>query len=285
MKRAARLAQDQMVFPSPDAESARPFIKWAGGKRQLVPELLRFVPSKYGTYFEPFLGGAALFFALRPSAAVLADSNERLVRTYRGIASDAERVIALLGEWPHSRVFFLTLRRADTTSMSDAEVAAWFIYLNRTGFNGLYRVNQQNQFNVPFGKYDNPTICDAAGLRACSLLLRRSAQIQVGDFEVAVGAAKEGDLVYFDPPYVPVSEHSNFTRYTSDSFRGEDQRRLRDLALALKQRGVHVLLSNSSAPAVLDLYAKDFEVHFVGAKRMLNCKGDRRGEVTEAIIR
>ena len=157
-------------------EPVRPFIKWAGGKRQLVPELLRFVPEKYGTYFEPFVGGAALFFALRPGAAVLADSNERLIKTYRGVAEDVEQVIALLRTWPHDRDLFLKLRRADTASMNDAEVAAWFIYLNRTAFNGLYRVNRQNQFNVPFGRYENPTICDAAGLRACSAVLRRSAR-------------------------------------------------------------------------------------------------------------
>jgi len=245
---------------------------------------LRLVPEKYGAYFEPFLGGAALFFALRPNTAVLADSNERLVRTYRGVAEDVDQVIALLAEWPHDREFFLKLRHADTSAMTDAELAAWFIYLNRTGFNGLYRVNRQNQFNVPFGRYENPTICDATGLRACSAVLRRSVKIQVSDFEVAVAGAHEGDLVYFDPPYVPVSEHSNFTRYTSDTFGAGDQRRLRDVALGLKRRGVKVLLSNSSAPAVFDLYAKNFEIHSVGARRALNCKGDRRGEVTEVII-
>jgi DNA adenine methylase len=249
-----------------------------------VPELLRLVPDKYGSYFEPFLGGAALFFALRPSAAILADSNERLVRAYRGVADDVERVIALLSEWPHDRDHFLKLRRADTASMSDAEVAAWFIYLNRTGFNGLYRVNRQNEFNVPFGRYENPTICDAAGLRACSAVLRRAARIEVGDFEASVAGAREGDFVYFDPPYVPVSEHSNFTRYTSDNFSGEDQRRLRDVALGLKGRGVTVLLSNSAAPAVFELYANDFEIRSIGAKRALNCKGDRRGDVTEVIM-
>ena len=285
MKRAGRLAEAQLLFPSPEEEPARPFIKWAGGKRQLMPELLRFVPEKYGTYFEPFLGGAALFFALRPATAVLADSNERLLRTYRGVAEDVEHVIARLSEWPHDRDFFLKLRRSDTASMTDAEVAAWFIYLNRTAFNGLYRVNRQNQFNVPFGRYENPTICDAAGLRACSSALRRSARLRVGDFEAAVADAREGDFVYFDPPYVPVSEYSNFTRYTSGNFGAEDQLRLRDVALALKRRKVHVVLSNSSAPAVFDLYARDFEVHPVGARRALNSKGDRRGEVVEVIIR
>jgi DNA adenine methylase len=194
-------------------------------------------------------------------------------------------VIRLLGQWPHEREFFMTLRRADPAQKSDAEVAAWFIYLNHTAFNGLYRVNRQNQFNVPFGKYENPTICDADVLRACSAVLRSSATIRVADFEAVVEDARAGDLVYFDPPYIPVSQHSNFTRYTSAPFGPEEQRRLRDVALLLKRRGVSVLLSNSSTPIIFDLYGQDFEIHPVSARRAVNSKGDRRGDVAEVIIR
>ncbi|WP_438005118.1 Dam family site-specific DNA-(adenine-N6)-methyltransferase [Sorangium sp. So ce321] len=267
------------------SDTAHPFIKWAGGKRQLLPNLLRFVPTQYGTYFEPFVGGAALFFALRPPKAVLSDLNERLIRTYRGVASDVEGVIDSLSRWPYDRDFFEKLRKADTSQMSDAELAAWFVYLNRTGFNGLYRVNKSNQFNVPFGSYANPKICDADALRTCSVALRMSAELKICDFEAAVCNARAGDFVYFDPPYVPISEYSNFTRYTADTFGSDDQQRLRDVALRLKRIGVNVLLSNSSAPAVYELYSQGFEICAVNAKRALNCKADRRGAVAELIIR
>ena len=195
-------AQATLPLGSRATEPPKPFIKWAGGKRQLVPELLRCVPEKYGTYFEPFLGGAALFFALRPQRAVLSDLNDRLIRAYRGVANDVERVISELSRWPHDREFFLNVRSTDTSRMSDADVAAWFIYLNRTAFNGLYRVNRDNQFNVPFGDYKNPTICDREVLRLASAALAACEVIQAVDFEDAVKAAREGDFVFLETnPY------------------------------------------------------------------------------------
>jgi DNA adenine methylase len=177
------------------------------------------------------------------------------------------------------------LRKADTSLLSDEEVAAWFIYLNRTGFNGLYRVNRRNEFNVPFGKYANPKICDPVLLRACHEVLRASAKILHADFAAAVDTAQAGDLVYFDPPYLPVSAYSDFTRYTSTPFGLHEQTRLRDTALALKRRGVSVLLSNSSAPAVYELYGRGFEIVEVPARRAVNSRGDRRGPISEVIIR
>jgi DNA adenine methylase len=265
-------------------DDARPFLKWAGGKRQLLPELLRHAPKPFGRYFEPFVGGGALFFALRPARATLADVNARLIRTYKGVRDDVGRVAELLASYPHQKRFYYSMRRIDIDARSDAEVAAWFIYLNRAGYNGLYRVNSRNQFNVPFGRYKNPTICDEANLRACASALAGT-ELLVADFEVVAARAKVGDLVYFDPPYVPLSATSSFTSYTSQGFGPDEQRRLHDVARALKRRGVHVLLSNSSAPFVRDLYSDGFELIEVSARRMINSKATERGEVTELIIR
>lgn len=263
----------------------RPFIKWAGGKRQLLPELQSRVPAAHGRYFEPFVGGGALFFELRPRAATLTDVNERLIRTYIGVRDDVEQVIGLLEsyEQSHEEAFYYRLRDVDIDARTNAEVAAWFIYLNKVGFNGLYRVNRRNRFNVPFGRHKNPTICDEATLRACSAALAGAA-IEVADFEAAVAPAVAGDLVYFDPPYVPLSVTSSFTSYTSSGFGRDAQVRLRDLALALKQRGVHVLLSNSSADFVRDLYQPGFTIAEVSATRLVNSKATGRGAILELVI-
>ena len=263
----------------------RPFLKWAGGKRQLLRSLRARVPEHFGTYFEPFVGGAALFFALRPKRAVLADVNVRLIRTYRGIQNDVETVIRLLERHRarHTREYFYKLRDRDIDSTSDAELAAWFVYLNKTGFNGLYRVNRENRFNVPFGRYKNPNICDDKNLRACSEALA-NVELLVDDFSRVVARAKRNDFVYFDPPYVPLSATSYFTSYTSNGFGKDDQIRLRDTALALKKRGVRVLLSNSSADTVRTLYREGFDVSEVPALRGINSKVDGRGAILELVI-
>ena len=274
--------QEALLFD--EGASGRPFLKWAGGKRQLLPALLKEVPRPLPRFIEPFVGGGALFFELRPREALLADVNERLIRTYRGVRDHVDDVIALLREYPHDEAFFYDLREVDVDARTDAEVAAWFIYLNRTGFNGLYRVNRRNRFNVPFGRHDNPTICDETTLRSCSRALARS-ELLVADFAEAAATARSGDFVYFDPPYVPLSVTSSFTSYTSGGFDAEDQRRLRDVALELKRRGVNVLLSNSSAPFVRELYAEGFEVTEVSATRLVNSKVSGRGAVVELVIR
>jgi DNA adenine methylase len=209
--------------------------------------------------------------------------NQRLIRTYQGVRDDVERVIELLQAYPYDSAFFYEMRDKNIDARPDAEVAAWFIYLNRTGFNGLYRVNSKNRFNVPFGRYARPRICDPETLRACSRALRGAKLLNI-DFEVAVKGAKRGDFVYFDPPYVPLSVTSSFTSYTSDGFDADAQVRLRDTALRLKRRGVRVLLSNSSAPFVKELYQKHFRLLEVPALRPLNSKPTKRGAVTELLI-
>lgn len=240
--------------------------------------------QEFGTYHEPFVGGGALFFALRPRHAVLADNNRRLVQTYCAIRNQVEDVIRLLSGYPNEKSFFLRLRAMRVDLRSDAEVAAWFIYLNRTCFNGLYRVNRSNGFNVPFGSYPNPMICDSDNLKACSRALQ---DVAVGhaDFDTVLDRAERGDFVYFDPPYLPISVTSSFTGYTASGFGLADHRRLRDVARELKRRGVHVLISNSSAPAIRELYSKGFQVSSVQAPRVINSNGAGRGKITELLIR
>lgn len=265
---------------------AKPFVKWVGGKRQLLAAIAEYAPrngsASTGTYHEPFVGGGAVFFHLKPKRAVLTDSNERLIRTYRGIKNDVEGVIKLLKSYPHEKRFYLEMRAQDIDVETDTEVAAWFIYLNRTGYNGLYRVNSRNIFNVPFGDYKKPTICDPETLRACARALR-GAKLEVRDFSRVLERAKAGDFVYFDPPYIPLTATSSFTDYTSEGFSDKEQVRLRDVALELRKRGVRVLLSNSSAERVYDLYSR-FKCVEVDARRSVNCKPDGRGRIAELLI-
>jgi DNA adenine methylase len=243
--------------------SVRPFLKWVGGKRQLLRSIDKHLPKTLrGTYHEPFVGGGALFFHLVPKRARLSDTNQRLIRAYQGIQSACEEVIELLEEHraKHKRAYFHAQRRRDIDrEPNDAAVAAWFVYLNRTAYNGLYRVNSKNQFNVPFGRYENPAIVDADRLRACSRALQRTV-LAVEDFEAVLDHAKSGDFVYFDPPYVPLSDTAKFTSYTRNGFGPIDQERLRDTALALKRRKVRILISNSDSVAVRELYRKGFDL-------------------------
>jgi DNA adenine methylase len=276
-QRAVRSSRSQRL-------QARPFLKWAGGKRQLLDEILGRLPGEIGTFHEPFVGGGAVFFALQPRAAILSDRNERLIRAYRGVRNSVDEVIAVLRTCRNDKRFFLAMREKAVDDRSDAEVAAWLIYLNKTGYNGLYRVNSKNQFNVPFGDNEGANLCDESNLRACAAALR-GADLHCEDFAAVLGRARPGDVVYFDPPYVPLSVTSYFTSYTKDGFEKDDQVRLRDVALELKRRGVFVLLSNSAAPLVRQLYGGEFECIEVSASRMVNSVASGRGRITELLIR
>jgi DNA adenine methylase len=267
---------------------ARPFLKAVGGKTALLPEILPRLPAKIGTYFEPFLGGGAVFFALaaekRFERAVLGDLNRERMETYSAIWLDVDAVIRELKKHVYDEKRYYAVRAQSPVSLSVEGAAARHIYLNRTCFNGLFRVNKKGVFNVPFGKYTNPTICDEENLRAVSAVLRKtSATITALDFEKTVFAAKRGDAVYFDPPYAPASETANFTSYTAGGFGPADQERLRDVARKLIDRGVHVLLSNSDTPFVRELY-KGFKLEEVQAPRRVNSKGSKRGNVGELLI-
>lgn len=274
---------------------ARPFAKFVGGKSRLVPELLARTPKDIKTYYEPFVGGGALFFALasrrrrRFERAYLTDTNARLMRTYAAITTHAPQLIRVLAghALSHQRAptFYNEQRARDIDVCSDVNLAAWFIYLNKTCFNGLYRVNKQNVFNVPMGSYAKPNICDADNLRRCSMALANNVYTGLRDFSY-VKQAKPGDFAYFDPPYYPLTKTSNFTSYGADGFGDADHVRLRDLAIYLKTKGVRVLLSNSNAPRVRELYAPEFgfTIEEVQAARAINSKGDKRGKITELLI-
>lgn len=270
-------------------KKASPFIKWVGGKKQLLPQLMERLPKQFAHYYEPFVGGGAFFFALhnagRIGRATLSDLNGELIATYNAVRSAPELLTIALGAMPYGEQFFYTLRQQQPDTMTAIEIAARMIYLNKTGFNGLYRVNRQGQFNAPFGHHKTPpnyvdgvAICSASAALANAIILNRP-------FDAVGVDAKAGDFVYFDPPYVPVSKTANFTAYQSGGFGMEQQTRLRDLCLTLHERGVFVMVSNSDAQAVRELYGgAPFCISEVMAKRAINCKGDGRGAVGELII-
>lgn len=268
---------------------AKPFIKWAGGKRQLAKQILELLPKQINTYYEPFVGGGAIFFALaaenRFKDALLNDANAELVNTYKVIQTNPHELIQQLKLCENTKEFFLAVR--DLNAIGDLDLdnidrAAGFIYLNKTGFNGLYRVNKSGKFNVPFGKYENPNICDEDNILKCHNILSKTV-ITCSDFSVKVKYAEPGDAIYFDPPYVPLTPTSNFAAYTKDGFTIDDQERLAKLFSDLVGRGVHTVLSNSDTPVIRELY-KDFEIKSVQARRSINSKGDSRGKVGEVIV-
>ena len=258
----------------------------------MLPALLDKAPGRWSGYHEPFVGGGALFFALAARTgglagrAVLSDMNERLVRTYLTVRDEVEPLINRLQEHKarHCKDYYYATRARDIDVDTNLEVAAWMIYLNKTGFNGLYRVNKKGGFNVPMGRYKDPRVCDAVNLRAASSVLQ-GVTIRHEGFDGVLERACEGDFVYFDPPYVPVSATSSFTAYTSDGFNLADQERLRDIACALKERGVHVMLSNADHPRVRKLYTPGFRKHTIQVGRAINSAATRRGSVAELIIR
>ena len=264
---------------------AKPFLKWSGGKSALVSELLEHVPKEFGVYHVPFVGAGALFFVLRPRHALLSDANEILAKAYEGVRDHVENVIGLLRQYAdrHSADEFYRVRAADTGHLGPAGTAAWMIYLNKTCFNGLWRVNKKGKFNVPLGSYENPNICDEETLRAASVALRH-ALVGHADFRTVEERAVSGDLIYFDPPYVPLSKTANFTAYTKGGFGPKDQQDLFELALRLKKRGVHVILSNAGSDEVVKLYGNYFTINEVACRRNINSKASARGPVTEYII-
>lgn len=279
---------------SESTERLKPFTKWTGGKRQLLPELLSLMPKNYDQYFEPFIGGGALFFDTMPKKATINDFNKDLVLAYRQIRDDVELLISYLEKHKmnNSKDYYLKIRSLDREEgfhrLSDVEKAARLIYMLRVDFNGLYRVNSKNQFNVPYGKYQNPKIVDIDLLTKINKYLN-DADIKIlqGDFELAVSEAKEGDFVYFDPPYAPVSPTSSFTSYTHEGFDIWDQKRLKDVFLKLTNRNVKVMMSNSDVELIHELYGQidNVDIKIVGANRMINSRSSGRGKVNEVIIR
>jgi len=295
-----------------DAQFVRPLLKWAGGKRQLLPAFRRFYPREFGTYFEPFVGSGAVFFDLHSARAlerrrvVLTDSNRDLVGCYRMVRDDPAGVVATLERLAHGhaaeneRHYYavrdeFNRRRCQLPTRAIAytpDLAAMLIYLNRTGFNGLFRLNGDGRFNVPAGRYVRPRIFDPDHVFAISRILsRRGVSIGLSRFDRVLRKAERGDFVYFDPPYAPVSATARFTAYTAAPFTLADHRRLRDVAAALAHRECHVMVSNSSAPAIASLYAEDptiaaagLRLYHLPARRAINSRADARGQVTELLL-
>ena len=257
---------------------AKPILKWAGGKTQMLGDLLPKVPSSYGRYIEPFLGGGAMFFDLQPEQAVIADSNPELINLYRQVANHVDDVVCQLKKYENTQEMFYAVRGQDWTMLPEAEAAARTIFLNKTCFNGLYRVNKKGRFNVPFGKYKNPKICDEEGLKAASAALKK-AEIVCGDYLLVLEHyAQPGDFVFLDPPYLPISEYSDFKRYTKEQFYEEDHVELAKMVKTLHERGCHVILTNSNHPLVHELYAP-FTIDVIQTKRHISCNGStRKGE-------
>ena len=264
-----------------------PIVKWVGGKRQPMFELLKNMPKSHNRYFEPFIGGGALFFELQPENAYISDMNEELINLYSVVRDNVYELISDLNKHEISKEYFLEIRNLDRTSeyknLSNVQRASRFIYLNRTCFNGLYRVNSQGQFNVPFGNYKNPRIVDENNLLNCSELLKNT-EIKCADFSEILTKVKKGDFVYFDPPYVPLNETSSFTSYTKDGFDMDMQFKLREVCDELDSMGVMFMLSNSDTKFVNELYS-NYEIKKVFASRAVNANAEGRGKITEVLVR
>ena len=261
--------------------SPRPFIKWAGGKQAIAAEIVGRFPAKMGTYYEPFLGGGSVFFELAPTRAVLADSNGWLVDTYKAIRNDATKVARELDGLVNTKDEFLRIRAVSPDTLELPRRAAHFIYLNKTCFRGLYRVNRSGQFNVPYGAYER-RYYDIDELKAASIRLK-GVELLNDDFEVVLANAKRGDFVYLDPPYYKLGGYSDFNRYTPGQFREADHERLASLCVKLDRRGVKWALSNSDTPLVRELF-RDFEVGKVKARREINLNSRRR-DIEELYLR
>jgi DNA adenine methylase len=269
----------------------KPIVKWAGGKSRLLDELRKRVPTDVRTYVEPFAGGAALFFALAEDVAahkrtmaraILADRNDELIACYRAVKNDVKGVIHALGAYRYDKELFYEVRARDTSTMTDVERGARLIFLNHTCFNGLWRVNASGKFNVPFGKYKNPRILDEDGLVAASAAFE-NVEFACGDFTEVTRDLGQGDFVYFDPPYVPVSSTADFTSYAAGGFGPSDQTRLVEELTRLRDAGVLGMLSNADTPDTRELYA-DFNVASVSAPRSINSDVSRRGMAAELLV-
>ncbi len=272
------------------SSSVKPFLKWVGGKRQLLPVITRYLPRQINTYYEPFVGAGALLLNIpHPRQLVISDVNAELINCYRVIQQSPEALIADLQQHKNTPEYFYALRALDRepdafAALSRVQRASRTIYLNKTCFNGLYRVNRKGQFNSPFGRYRNPTIADVAGIQAVHRFLnQKPVRILNQDFESTVKSARAGDFVYFDPPYDPVSNTASFTAYQKNGFGRSEQTRLARVMHDLHRRGCKVMMSNSSTDFIHSLY-KDFNVVKVSATRRVNAVASKRGQVDEVLV-
>ncbi|MBN1683424.1 DNA adenine methylase [Candidatus Bathyarchaeota archaeon] len=265
-----------------------PILKWAGGKRSLIPEIISLLPKDYRNkkYHEPFFGGGALFFEIQPKSGSINDINRQLMNFYRVIRDKPEEIIELASSYKYEKEEFYKLRdKYNTPNLTDVEYASLLLYLNKTAFNGLYRVNSKGLFNVPFGRYKNPTIVDENRIKKASKALK-NVEILNKDFSYVIDYSKKGDICYFDPPYSPLNKTAYFTSYSSDGFSWEDQIRLRDTCISLDKKGVLFVLSNSYVKELVEEYRKidSFYIKTVKANRAINSKASNRGPINEILV-
>ncbi len=267
-----------------------PFVKWVGGKRQLLSELERYIPEKFSKYYEPFVGGGAVLFHLQPKEAIINDCNKELVNLYKIIQSKPEELITDLKKHKNESDYFYNIRSMDRdeifySKLTEIEKASRIIYLNKTCYNGLFRVNSSGEFNTPFGRYKKPTIVNEVTIRAVSNYLSKNPiEILNLDYEKSLLNTKRGDFVYFDPPYDPVSDSANFTGYTKSGFDKSEQVRLKKVCDELNKKGVKFLLSKSATEFIKELYS-NYHISIIDAKRSINSNADKRGVVKEVIIK
>ena len=267
--------------------TAEPVVKWAGGKRQILAHIRRRLPKKIATYYEPFIGGGAVYFALANRKvfenAVISDVNQELVDTYLLLADGrVDELVKVLSTYQNNQEFFNQLRAQNPTEMTQVLRVARFLFLNKTGFNGLYRVNGSGGFNVPFGHYANPNFCDTSRFKEAARALRGTT-IKCLDFESVVADAKPGDTIYFDPPYLPKSDTANFTAYTDSGFGIQEHTRLARVFKEKAEAGVSILLSNSDTKIARELY-RGFRISRIQAVRSINSNGEKRGPIGELLI-
>lgn len=268
-----------------------PILKWVGGKRQLLDSIEPLIP-KCSTYYEPFIGGGAVLFSRQPDKAVINDSNPELINVYLTIKNEPEALIEKLKEHKvnSSEEYFYSIRALDRDkevfeNMTNVERAARIIYLNKTCYNGLFRVNSSGEFNSPWGKYKNPNITNETTINALHTYFNKAnITIKCGDYKDALKGIRKGAFVYFDPPYMPISSSASFTGYTAGGFGEQEQIALKEQCEALNAKGIKFLLSNSSCPFIEDLY-KDYIIEHVNAKRAINANPEKRGEIKEVLVR
>jgi len=267
----------------PGINKPRPPVKWAGGKGQLIAQFEPLFPIDIDLYIEPFVGGGAVFFHLSPSRAVLIDNNPELINFYIVVRDKLQDLFVDLQKHQNDRDYYYSVRALDPKKMDPVSRASRFLYLNKTGYNGLWRVNKEGKHNVPFGQYKNPRIVDRKNLILVSRVLR-NAEIIRGDFSKSLDYVLPGAFIYLDPPYHPLSDTANFTSYTPDAFGEDEQRRLAEFFKQLDKKGARVMLSNSNTPFIRELY-KGYDIKVVYARRAINCRAEKRGPVPELVIR
>lgn len=283
------ISGNSVRLPNENNVKRKPFLQWVGGKREMIENYPNLVPQEFNNYHEPFLGGGAMMFHVKADKAFLNDSNPDLITTYKAISKNVDSVIKILTELKkhHSKDFYLEVRQLDRDAkkiakFNEFEIAARLIYLNQTGFNGVYRVNRKGEYNVPIGSSLNKLICDAPTLKTASDFMKNYV-FTCKDFSDSIKNIQEKDFLYLDPPYVPISEYSDFTRYTKEQFTLADQQRVYELFKSAADKGAYVLLSNSDTQVIRELY-KEYNIYTIQSSRNISSKGTGRGKVNEVAV-